>query len=423
MSMTKISYIEGAESLFTKYEEGLKIDMDKLSLIFYKLNNGDFKVLQQYPLLTANKAVMLELTNMFGFAILDYIDPLCWQDLKFITAILENYTDLEKKSYKIRNKVHQEYKLDNIIAKINVKLINKSNLGQIMKIPHKGAISKLVRRLHKDNYTMYQYWLSRRYGYTIYTQDHDYVETDKSNILAQIKQAKFTILNSIDIKLWQDKEFINELITDLEATVKTNFCIPQIYLEKITGMIITHESIDAETAKRLIVMQPKLLALMINSPVISKGLIVLALQRDHILVETLEINMKPFDESELLQLVSANGLLIQYLSQEYQQNDQFVYAAINQNPLALEFVDARYRDDDKLVLECIMRNTAYYEFISPRLKQSINIAEETVKSNSYAVYLLEDTVREQLNIINDVVIGNNINHVINVTPNITINTH
>ena len=87
----------------------------------------------------------------------------------------------------------------------------------------------------------------------------------------------------------------------------------------------------------------------------------------------------------ILNKIIKNGLELEFISFEYQNDFFIVKEAVKQNGLALKFASCELRDDFEIVFEAVRNDSFAFEFASLRLRNNINIIKRALSINDYEV--------------------------------------
>ena len=75
------------------------------------------------------------------------------------------------------------------------------------------------------------------------------------------------------------------------------------------------------------------------------------------------------DREFVLEVLEINGLVLEYVSPEFQADPKLVLAAVKQNAEAFQFVSQKLKENREFVLEAMAINWEVSEYISPELKK------------------------------------------------------
>ena len=75
------------------------------------------------------------------------------------------------------------------------------------------------------------------------------------------------------------------------------------------------------------------------------------------------------DRNEAMEMVAKNGINLQYLSPELQDDEELVRIAVNQDGWALGYASPRLQDNDEIVKIALSRDSDALQFASHRLQK------------------------------------------------------
>lgn len=405
-----------------KYTERLNIAVNDLSELCIKLNAGEFSLLVDFPILTANSECMLELTYLYGLDLLQYATEPCWSNRNFITAIINNFENL----YSLSNRKFKPVSkgLDSVTA-----------LGYIIQHTAPEIIDEELAKLFLDSFEskwsqlseeetslllqtffatpakeyVIQYLIVKQFiedGFYHWQQNslRKQLVAELTKQLKSISLVTNLINNRIWIILelfprqwWSTIDFVTQIVDLLLQMIKQGNSIPYVWLSFV-AKAINHELLmnNNELTKAVLSLHPQLREHLPVELLKDRNLVYWLVAYDYAAAEYLDFNS--LIKGEIIELLSINGLVLQYLSVEYQQDREVVKIAIQQNPLAFEFADLSLRDNDDFASEAIKLHLANYTYISERLKNSYELAYQTVAINGLAVQLLSDKFQQDCKI-------------------------
>ncbi len=405
-----------------KYAQSLNIAINDLSELCIKLNASEFSLLVDFPILTANSECMLELTYLYGLDILQYATQPCWSNRNFIIAIINNFEDLHGLS---NRKFKPESKgLDSVTA-----------LGYIIQHATPEIIDESLAKLFLDLFEskwsqlseeetslllqtffatpakeyVIQYLIVKQFvedGFYRWQQNSlrkrlvaELMEQLKSVSLVAnlINNRVWIILELFPRQWWSKMDFVTQILDLLLQMIKQGNLIPYVWLSFV-AKAINHNLLmnNNELTKTVLSLHPKLREHLPVELLKDRNLVRWLAAYDYAAAEYLDFNNSTKDE--IIELLSINGLVLQYLSSECRQDREIVNVAIHQNPLAFEFADLSLRDNDDFASKAIKLHLANYTYISERLKDSYELAYQTVATNGLAVQLLNDKFQQDCKI-------------------------
>lgn len=101
--------------------------------------------------------------------------------------------------------------------------------------------------------------------------------------------------------------------------------------------------------------------------------------------EYFEENLRQAPEKFILKLIKQNGRALQYISDEFKNNEEIVRIAINQNGNALKYANGKLQNKKKIVLAAVEQNGEAIKYASHKLKNNKQIALAAVKQNGSAL--------------------------------------
>ena len=92
------------------------------------------------------------------------------------------------------------------------------------------------------------------------------------------------------------------------------------------------------------------------------------------------------DKEFMLELVSADGHLLRYVSEDLKADKNIVLAAVKKNGFALNYASQELRDDEEVVLEAIKTSTGYaFKYASPRLREDPKFGFKAISEQGMAL--------------------------------------
>jgi hypothetical protein len=104
-------------------------------------------------------------------------------------------------------------------------------------------------------------------------------------------------------------------------------------------------------------------------------------------------------ETEILQSVSHDGMLIQYIHPHLRSNKDIVLQAVEQNGLALQYANQNLQDDKDIVLQSVKQNGLALQYANPNLQDDKDIVLQAVKQNGLALQYANPNLQDDKDIV------------------------
>ena len=101
----------------------------------------------------------------------------------------------------------------------------------------------------------------------------------------------------------------------------------------------------------------------------------------HKLFKKIDVNLLN-DEDVIFEVVSRNGMFLQYASKRLKKNKKIVLQAVDKNGLALQFADKELLDDKEIIVTALKNTISSHQFIPYDMKNSHEIANILNQTNS-----------------------------------------
>jgi hypothetical protein len=121
------------------------------------------------------------------------------------------------------------------------------------------------------------------------------------------------------------------------------------------------------------------------------------------LIPFVDLDSYNTERSKILDLVSENGLELESLDLDFQNDWEIVEVAVRQNGLALEFASLELQDNEILVRKAVIQNPEAIKFASNRCKND-HIAMGTAARRDPSLLLLAgDAVRGNQTVMHNII--------------------